>query len=89
MAHVEFTPNLLRHLPAPEADVAADSVGAALEAIFALAPKLRGYLLDDQERLRRHINVFVDGTLICARDALNHRLNRDSRVFVMQALSGG
>ena len=37
-----------------------DAYFEALEQVFAENPLLRGYLLDDQSRLRKHVIVFVD-----------------------------
>lgn len=89
MPHVQFTPNLQRHLDCPPRAVAGGTVAAALEAVFADNPGLRGYVLDDQGRLRKHVAVFVDGDQISDRMYLSDRVREDSDIFVMQALSGG
>lgn len=90
MPRVTFTPNLARHLAAPASRVeAARSVREALDAVFEDNPRLRGYVLDEQGRLRTHVTVFVDGEMITDRLNLADALNDDSEVFVMQALSGG
>jgi molybdopterin synthase sulfur carrier subunit len=56
--------------------------------VFARYPALKGYVLDDQDRLRLHIAVFVDGAHV-RRGVLEHPLRSDSEVYIMQALSGG
>lgn len=90
MPQVTFTPNLRRHLSAPASRVeAARSVREALDAVFEENPTLRGYVLDEQGRLRQHVSVFVDGEMIADRLNLADELGPDSEVFVMQALSGG
>ncbi len=89
MPSVEFTSNLLRHLPTPRAEVLGATVRGALEAVFAEQPALRGYVLDDQGALRVHVAVFVDGRGVIDRDGLTDALGERSEVFVMQALSGG
>ena len=66
-----------------------DSVGAVLETAFADCPAPRGYVLDDQGRVRQHIMLFVDGELISDRNRLTDRVEPGQEVFVMQALSGG
>jgi len=86
---VTFTPNLRRHLQAPPAQVEGGSVRDALEAVFRLNPRLRGYVLDDQGRLRRHVMVFVDGEPVVDRDGLGDPVGAAAALFVMQALSGG
>jgi sulfur-carrier protein len=37
------------------------TVAAALAAVFAEHPALRGYLLDDQATLRRHVAIYLNG----------------------------
>jgi molybdopterin synthase sulfur carrier subunit len=89
MPRVVFTRNLLRHLPAPPVEAPGDTVRAVLDAVFATNPRLRGYVLDDQGRLRQHVVVFVDGELIRDRLTLADPVAERSEVAVMQALSGG
>ncbi len=52
-------------------------------------PRLRGYLLDDQGSLRRHVALFVDGVQVRDRRGLGDPLQDDSEIYVVQALSGG
>ena len=61
MAHLFFAAAIQRHIPMPERDVPARSVDEALSIVFAEEPRLRGYILDDQGGLRRHLSVFIDG----------------------------
>lgn len=89
MAEVKFTQNLERHLSVPPAVVDGSTVGEALDAVFARNPRLRGYVLDDQGRLRKHIVVFINGELIEDRRLLSDPIEPGSELFVMQALSGG
>jgi sulfur carrier protein ThiS len=89
MPTVAFTPNLRRHLDCPEVTVAAATVADALEAVFRDHPRLRGYVLDEQGRLRRHVAVFVGGELIHDRERLSDAVAANQDIFVMQALSGG
>lgn len=89
MAHLTFAPAIQRHVPTPDRRLSADSVRAALDAVFAEQPELRGYILDDQNQLRRHVTVFIDGTMIRDRQRLSDALREDSKVYVVQALSGG
>ncbi len=89
MVKVVFTQNLQRHVACPEIAVAASSVREALEAVFATNPRARGYVLDDQSRLRRHMAIFVDGRLIRDRAGLSDPVGETSTIAVFQALSGG
>ena len=89
MAHVTFTQNLQRHLTAPPQEVDGATVREALDDVFSQNPQLRGYVLDDQGRLRKHVVIFVDGEQISDRVRLSDALGSTSEIVVMQALSGG
>ena len=89
MARVAFTPQLRRFTPVPEVQTAAPTLRCALEAAFELNPKLRGYVLDDQDHLRANVVVFIDGRRCHDRITLADPLAAQSRVYVLQALSGG
>ncbi len=89
MPRVEFTRNLARQTTAPPCQVEGETVAQALEAVFARHPALRSYVMDDQQAVRKHVVVFVDGTAILDRQHLSDAVRPDSEIFVMQALSGG
>jgi molybdopterin synthase sulfur carrier subunit len=87
--HLVFTSQLRRFTSTPELDTTAHNLRAALDDAFAINPKLRGYVLDDQGHLRPNVVVFIDGRRSTDRIHLADPLNADSRIHVMQALSGG
>jgi molybdopterin synthase sulfur carrier subunit len=89
MPTITFTANLNRHLDCPSCNVAAGDVRQALDVVFEVNPRLKGYLLDDQGCVRQHITVFVDGQPIHDRDGLSDAVDDASEILVMQALSGG
>src|SRR5205085_9201429 len=89
MATVRFTSALERFLAAPPADVAGATVGEALAAVFEARPALRGYVLDDQGALRRHVAVYIDGEAVRDRVKLSDPIGPDDDIYVFQALTGG
>ena len=89
MPRVVFTSNLQRHVNCPEAHVAAGTVGSALAQVFAAQPQARGYVLDEQGHLRKHVAVFVDGQRVRDRERLTDPVGEASEVYVLQALTGG
>ncbi len=89
MPRVSFTENLKRHLDVPPVTAAAGTVREVLDAVFAVNPRLRSYLVDDQGRLRRHVNVFINDRLARDRVGLADPVSEADEVFVFQALSGG
>ena len=89
MPTVSFTPALQRFLPAPSARVEGGTVAIALGAVFTLRPVLRGYVLDDQGALRRHVAVYVNGEPVRDRERLADPVGPQDEIYVFQALSGG
>ena len=89
MPHVQFTDNIQRQVECPPAQADGDTVRAVLDAYFAANPSSRGYVLDDQGALRKHMVIFVDGRQITDRIGLTDSVPQDGLVEVIQALSGG
>lgn len=89
MPLVRFAPALTRHVPCADQQVDAATLRAALDAAFRAAPSLRGYVLDEQGAVRKHVAVFINGALIASRGDLRQALRPDDQVLVIQALSGG
>jgi sulfur-carrier protein len=89
MAEVHFTSWLRELVPDGPLTAQGATVGAALEQVFADRPQVRSYVLDDRGRLRKHVCVFVDGTRLKNADALKRSIGAQTKLHVMQALSGG
>ena len=89
MPTVTFTRALQRFLDAPSATVEAATVDEALATVFAERPALRGYVLDDQGALRRHVAVYVNGQAVHDRVRLTDPVGPRDEIYVFQALSGG
>ena len=89
MTQVSFTENLRRHVECPPVAVAGVTVREVLDAVFADNPRLRSYILDDQGRVRRHVNVFINNEVVSDRLRLSDPVGPSDEVFVFQALSGG
>jgi sulfur-carrier protein len=89
MARIVFTPQLRRFIDVPDVHSNATHLRAALEDAFANNPRLRGYVLDDQQHLRANVVVFIDGVRCTDRRSLIDAVSPTSTVHVLQALSGG
>ena len=89
MPMISFTRALERFLPAPTVEVEGATLAEALAAVFAERPALRGYVLDDQGALRRHVAVFVAGVPVRDRLRLSDPVGARDEIYVFQALSGG
>jgi len=89
MAELHFTSWLREVVPDGPLNAVGATVGAALGAVFNERPHVRGYVIDEQGRLRKHVCIFADGARLQAAAALRHPIKPDSQLYVMQALTGG
>lgn len=65
------------------------TVAEVVRALDRLAPGFAFYVCDEAGRLRQHVNVFVEEQRIKDRATLGDPVGPESRVFILQALSGG
>jgi molybdopterin converting factor small subunit len=89
MARVAFTANLQRHIECSLQTAPGTTVRAVLDHVFAAQPRLRSYILDDQDRVRKHVAIYVNGERIADRERLSDPIGEDDELFIFQALSGG
>jgi sulfur-carrier protein len=69
----------------PHLELSAQTVAGVLDALDARWPGMRDRLCDSTPRIRRHINVFVEGR----RATLETPLRPGAKVYVLTAISGG
>jgi sulfur-carrier protein len=90
MVTVEFASALQRHVPCPAAQLHAPlALADALDQALSAAPALRGYVLDDQGHIRKHVAVFINGHMHRDRQSLGNALQVGDSVYVVQCLTGG
>ncbi len=89
MPTVIFASAFQRHVPVPAESVDGSTVAEALESVFARHPAVRGYVLDDQGAVRKHVAVLVGGAPLRDRATLGDAVTPATEIHVLQALSGG
>jgi len=89
MPTIRFTATLALHRAVRDITADGTTVRAVLDAGLADDRVLRAYVLDDQGRLRKHINIFVDGAMVADRMRLSDPVIPESEIYILQALSGG
>jgi molybdopterin converting factor small subunit len=90
MPTVKFTRNLQRFFPQLDTvEIEGGTIAEILANLDAAYPGLAAYILDDQGRLRQHVNIFIGEELIHDQNSLSDPVEPDDRVFILQALSGG
>ena len=68
-----------------DVEVRAPTIGAVIGALEARWPGMRDRLCDSTPRIRRHLNIFVDGR----RAALDTPLAPGTKIYILTAISGG
>lgn len=92
MAKVELTKHLFTFFPdleGRELVVEASTVADVVREMDRIAPGFAFYVCDERGRLRMHVNIFVGEERVADRQRLTDRVEPGSRVYIMQALSGG
>ena len=65
------------------------TVGEAFVMLGRDYPAIRQRVLDDQNNIRRHVNVFVNGENVRFMQGGSTQVSNDSEVWIYPALSGG
>ena len=89
MTLVKFTPNLKRFFPSLEPFES--TKGTILELIDELDqkyPGIKGYILDDQGNVRKHVQIFIGDEMLQDRNNISEPIVKED-IYIMQALSGG
>jgi sulfur-carrier protein len=89
MITVSFAAHLQRHVPCPDQTVEAGTLAQVLTRAFVAAPAMRDYVLDNQGHIRKHVAVFINGQLYLERNQMERVLADNTKIHVIQALSGG
>ena len=69
-----------------QVEVSGATLGAVLSELDRLYPGIRFRMIDEQDQIRRHIRIFVNGEQV--RDLAQPLASKDE-VVIVQALSGG
>ena len=87
---IRLARGLRAHVDAPESVVVEGrTVREALDALIAMHPELRRFVLDDAERLRRHVNIFVNSEQLVDRETLADPIAGGDQLHILPAVSGG
>ncbi len=67
----------------------AETVGDAIRALVERYPQLRAQLLDEQGRVRRHVNVFLNDRNVNELGGLDVQVRDNDRILLLPAIAGG
>ena len=80
-------PSALRsYTESSEAHADGETLAQALADLDRRYPGIRFRMIDEQDRIRRHIRVFVNGEQV---GDIAHSLAASDEIVIVQALSGG
>jgi sulfur-carrier protein len=65
------------------------TVAEALSALWNAYPGIRDRVLNEQDQVRQHINIFVGNENIRYTGGLTTRVPNDSEISIVPAVSGG
>jgi len=86
MPRVILTGSIRQHVGGLGAiEVGGDTVRAVVAALEAAYPGLRGWIVDEQGTLRRHVKLFVGSEAV----ALDAGVSADAELHIVAAISGG
>ena len=70
----------------PQVEAEGTTVAELLEDLNRQYPGIRFRMIDEQDRLRPHMRIFVNGEMV---DSLRTNLEVTDEIHLLQALSGG
>jgi molybdopterin converting factor small subunit len=72
-----------------EFSVPATTVRDLVDQVIDQYPSIKFHLVDSEGNLRKHFNVFVNGTHIRDLNGMDTRLSEEDRVILMASAAGG
>lgn len=89
MIKVALTANLKTYYPESRFEMDALSLRELLASMDRVRPRFSHYILEDHNKIRRHVNIFVNGQVLTDKTDIDTELPPGAEVHIMQALSGG
>jgi sulfur-carrier protein len=65
------------------------SVATLVQNLDAIFPGIKQRILDDQDRTREYVNIFVNGNSIRDYDGESTKLKAGDRVHILPSVAGG
>lgn len=85
---VHLTANLQKYYSKSQFELEASTVLDLLKKMDHEQKQFSTYILEDDNTVRKHVNIFINGKLIL-KTATHSLLKAGDTVHIMQALSGG
>src|SRR3979490_970538 len=86
MPRVILTGSICQHVGGASAvDIEGETARAAIKALEAIYPGLRGWVVDERGSLRRHVKLFLGGVAV----PLDAPVGPNDELHIVAAISGG
>ena len=72
-----------------EFSVSASTVKEVVDRVIEQYPSIKFHLVDSEGTLRKHFNVFVNGTHIRDLQGMDTRLNEEDKIILMASAARG
>jgi molybdopterin converting factor small subunit len=72
-----------------EFSISASTASELIEKIINEYPAVKFHLVDSEVKLRRHLNIFINGTHIRDLRGMETPLNEEDKVILMASAAGG
>lgn len=72
-----------------EFSISASTTGELIERIIEQYPSVKFHLVDAEGNLRKHFNIFINGTHIRDLEGMATSLKEDDKVILMASAAGG
>ena len=84
-------PNVMKYYVNNQAEfaVSASTVKELIDQVVTQYPSIKFHLLDSQGQLRRHFNIFVNGTHIRDLKGMDTPLQNEDKIIFMASAAGG
>ena len=69
--------------------VSAPTVNELIDQVIEQYPSIKFHLIDAEGKLRRHFNIFINGTHIRELNWMDTPLKEDDKVILMASAAGG
>ena len=69
--------------------IPAETVKEVLDRVMEQYPSVKFHLVDSGGHLRKHFNVFVNGTHIRDLNGMDTRLHEEDKIILMASAAGG
>ena len=90
MPIIKFTSALKRFFPdLKEGKIEGGTVAEVMQQLEKKYTGLSDFLLEENGKVRQHVNVFVGGNLIEDEENLTDEVGETEEILIFQALSGG